>query len=49
MMEDTFIAIAVSIILSTVKNPASKAKVKKAMLKIFRTIRTVYAGDPDFE
>jgi len=47
-MEDAFIAMAVAIILSTVKNPANKAKVRSAMLKIYKTIKTVYAGDPDF-
>jgi uncharacterized membrane protein len=49
MNEELLIAMATSVILSTVKNPAKKASLKKAMLKIYKTIGTVYAGDPDFQ
>jgi len=38
-----------SVILSSVKNPSKKASLKKAMLKVYKTIATVYAGDPDFQ
>ncbi len=48
-MDELIIQMAITIILSTVKNPAKKAELKKAMLKIRNTINTVYAGDPDFQ
>ncbi len=49
MNEEIIIAMATSVILSSVKNPSKKASLKKAMLKIYKTIGTVYAGDPDFQ
>lgn len=48
MNEELIISMAVAVILSTIKNPAKKASLKKAMLKVFTTIKTAYAGDPDF-
>lgn len=48
-MNDLFITMAISVILSTVKNPESKAKLRKAMLKVFTTIKAQYASDPDFQ
>lgn len=47
-MEDLIIGMAASIIISSVKNPSSKAKLKAVMLKIYRTIGGIYSGDPDF-
>lgn len=32
----------------SVKNPESKAKLKKICLRIFNTFKTLYADDPDF-
>ena len=49
MDENLIIAMATSVILASVKNPAKKASLKKAMLKIYTTIGTMYAGDPDFQ
>lgn len=48
-MDDLIISMATAVILSAVKNPAKKASLKKAMLKIYRTIGSMYAGDPDFK
>ena len=42
------IAMAIAIILESVKNPAKKAALKRAMLKVRNTINQAYAGDPDF-
>lgn len=47
-MEDLLIAMAITTILSTIKNPKSKAKLKAAMLKVRNAINQAYAGDPDF-
>lgn len=49
MLEDYLIGMAASIILSTIKNPANKAKLKSVMLKIWKTIGNQYQGDPDFK
>jgi len=49
MNEEFIIGMAMSVILSSVKNPTKKASLKKAMLKIYKTIGMVYASDPDFQ
>lgn len=49
MNEELIIAMATSIILSTVKNKASKKRLKSVMLKIWKTIGNAYAGDKDFK
>jgi hypothetical protein len=49
MNEELIIAMATSIILASVKNPEKKAKLKKAMAKIYKTIGTTYFGDPEFQ
>lgn len=36
-------------ILASIKNPDARAGLKKVMLKIVRSIKAAYAGDPDFE
>lgn len=46
---DYLLPMAVSIILSTIKNPAKKAELKAVMLKIYRNIKAQYADDPDFQ
>lgn len=48
MLEDYLVSMAVTVILSTIKNPAKKASLKKVMLKVFTSIRAAYAGDSDF-
>ena len=47
-MEDMIIAMATAIILEAVKNPQKKAALKRAMLKMWKSIGNMYAGDPDF-
>lgn len=32
-----------------IKNPKSKDAYKKAMLKVYNSIKTTFAGDPDFQ
>ena len=49
MDEDLIIAMATTIVLSTIKNPAKKTKIKKAMAKIVRSILGAYAGDAEFQ
>ena len=49
MNEELIIAMATSVILASVKNPAKKATLKKVMLKLYTTIGNMYAGDPDFQ
>jgi hypothetical protein len=47
-MNDLLIQMAVSILLSTIKNPEKRAELKRAMLKVRNTINMAYADDPDF-
>lgn len=49
MDPDLLIAMAASVILATVKNPARQAKLAKVMLKIFTTIGGAYINNPDFQ
>lgn len=44
-----FITMGTAAILASIKNPDSKAGLKKVMLKIYRSIKAAYAGDSDFE
>jgi hypothetical protein len=45
-MEDYIIAMAVTIVLATIKNPSKKAKLKSAMQKIYNAIGAAY---PEFK
>ncbi len=47
-MNDLLIQMAVSILLSTVKNPEKRAELKRAMLKVRNQINLAYQDDPDF-
>ncbi len=51
-MNDFWVDMALSVLFSVlkqvVKNPAKKAELKKAMLKLRDTINIAYGGDPDF-
>lgn len=49
MDTDLLIGMAASVILSSVKKPANRQKLKSVMLKIYRTIQNMYLGDPDFQ
>lgn len=44
-----WITMGTAAILASIKNPDSRAGLKKVMLKIFRSIKAAYQGDPDFE
>ena len=52
-MEDYLINLGLNVLFTalgtTIKNPASKAKYKAAILKLYRAIKTAFAGDPDFQ
>ncbi|MGH7182074.1 MAG: hypothetical protein ACREJN_08865 [Nitrospiraceae bacterium] len=48
-MEDLIITMAFGTLISAVKNPAKKASLKKAFLKVFNLIKANYADDPDFQ
>lgn len=49
MNEELIIAMATAVILASVKNEAKKAAIKKAMLKVVKTIGTAYIDDPQFQ
>jgi len=49
MTEELIISMATSAILATVKKPEKKAKLKKAMAKIYTTIGNTFSGDPEFQ
>lgn len=46
---DFFIVMGTAAILASIKNPDSRAGLKKVMLKIYRSIKAAYAGDSDFD
>lgn len=48
-MEELYINMALSVLLTAIKNPNKKATLKKALLKLRNAINTLYAGDPDFQ
>lgn len=52
-MNDMLLNMGISFVLTaikeSVKNPEKKESLRKAFLKIYRSIGTLYAGDPDFE
>ena len=45
---DFYLNFGITAILLAIKNPAKKASLKKAMLKVRDAINIAYAGDPDF-
>lgn len=47
-MDEILIDIGIGAILRTLKNPAKKAALRKAMLKVFNAIKVAYAGDAEF-
>jgi len=49
-MDSAFwIDISFAVLLRTVKNEESKKNFRAAFLKVFRSIRAAFPGDPDFE
>jgi hypothetical protein len=43
------ISMFAAVFLSSLKDPKKKAKIKSVALKIFTSIKTAYASDPDFQ
>ena len=48
MNEELWLAMAWSVIFSSIKNPDKKKTLKKAVLKFVRLSLQTYADDPDF-
>jgi hypothetical protein len=49
VLEDLLINLGISTILSAIKNPKKAAKLRKALLKVYRAIKAAFPDDPDFE
>lgn len=47
--EELIINLAVGVVLSLIKDPKKKVKVRSALLKIFRSIKAGFPNDPDFQ
>lgn len=47
-LSDFFINMGVTALFLSIKSSEGKAKMKKISLKVYNTIKSVYAGDPDF-
>lgn len=47
-MDDLVISMAIAVVLSVIKNPDKKAKLKKALLKVRNQINFAYKNDPEF-
>lgn len=47
-MIEYFINMGVTALFMSIKNPDSKAKMKKISLKVYLTIKAAYSGDSDF-
>lgn len=45
---DLILSLGVTILFQSIKNPEKRAQLKKLCLKVVSTIKTAYAGDPDF-
>ena len=45
---DLLISMAVNVLIESVKNPAKKQQIRKAVLKVLRTVLQTYGSDPDF-
>lgn len=45
---DLLISMAVNVLIESVKNPAKKAQMRKAVLKVLRTLLQTYGSDPEF-
>lgn len=48
-MEQLYINIGVTVLLSVLKDPKKKEKFRKIAKKVFDAIRTAFPGDPDFD
>ncbi|HTK86993.1 MAG TPA: hypothetical protein VL329_04640 [Nitrospiraceae bacterium] len=46
---DFWITMGTAAILASIKNPDKRLALKKVMLKLISSIKTAYAGDPDFQ
>jgi hypothetical protein len=47
-MKEFWINMGVTALFVSIKSADGKAKLKKICLKVYNTIKAVYAGDPDF-
>lgn len=48
-MEDYLFNIGVSVVLQTIKNPEKKRKLRNVFLKIFRSIKSAFPDDKEFQ
>ena len=48
-MDETIIAMALAVVLQAIKSPIKRTALRNALLKVFRTIKAAYPGDPDFQ
>lgn len=49
MNEDLIIAMAVAIIMSSIKSPGKKDSMRKMLAKVYVTIGNTYFGDAEFD
>ena len=49
ILSDMLINLGVTALFVSIKNEQSKGKFKKICIKIVTTIKSAFAGDPDFE
>ena len=47
-MDEILINMGVSALLVAIKNPAKRVSMRAIFLKVFRSIKAAFAGDPDF-
>jgi len=48
-MEEYFISMGVSVLLQAIKNPEKKRKMRNIFLKVFKTIKSAFPNDVDFQ
>jgi hypothetical protein len=48
-MEEYLFNMGVSILLQTIKNPEKKRKLRNVFLKVFRSIKSAFPDDKDFQ
>lgn len=48
MFEDYLISMGVTVLLLAIKGPKKKKQIRAIALKVYKSIKEAYAGDPDF-
>lgn len=48
-MEDYLLSAGVAILLMALKNPQKKKSIRNIALKVFKSLKAAYSGDPDFQ